>query len=110
MSSEEVASPKLGQSSASASYASVIQLDWPCVSGVRRNNLPPSRGPISLFFSGFRISRAFPIYSWIGPLILVLVESVEIPNSFNIGFFESVTVDSDSEDHVLYIKCCSKIS
>ena len=39
-----------------------LQLDWPCVSGVPGNNLPPSRGPNSLFFSGFDISRAFPIY------------------------------------------------
>ena len=62
------------------------------------------------FFSDFRISRVFLTFWRIGPLILVLVKRVNIPISFNIGFFESAKVDSDSEDHVLYIKFCSKIS
>ena len=93
-----------------ASILIMLQLDWPCVSGVPGNNLPPSRGPNSLFFSGFDISRAFPIYWRRGYLIFVLVEKVNILISFNIGFFELATMDSDSEDHVLYIKCCSKIS
>ena len=84
-----------------------IQLDWPCGSGVQWVTLPPSRGPNSLF-SGFRISRVFPIYSWNGPLILVLVERVDIPNSFNIGFFESARMDSDSEDHIYRLHIAKK--
>ena len=39
-----------------------LHLDWPCVTGVRVINLPPSSGPNSLFLSGFDISRTFPIY------------------------------------------------
>ena len=73
---------------------------WDLYTGVRVINSPPSRGPNSLFFSGFDISRAFPIFWRIGYFILVLVERVNIPISFNIRFFESVKVDSDSEDHV----------
>ena len=78
--------------------------------GCTRDNFPAFLWSEFTFFSGFRISRAFQIYSWMGPLILVLVERVDIPNSFNIGFFESAPVDSDSEDHVLCIKFCSKMS
>ena len=33
-----------------------VQLDWPCVTGVRWIKSQPSRGPNSLFFSGFEIS------------------------------------------------------
>jgi hypothetical protein len=62
------------------------------------------------FFSGFIIFRAFPIFWRNAYLILVLVEKVNIPISFNIGFFELGKVDSDSEDHVFYINFCSKIS
>ena len=35
--------------SATTIVSSLIQLDWPCVSGVRVINSPPSRGPNSLF-------------------------------------------------------------
>ena len=38
------------------------------------------------------------------------VEKFNILISFNIGFFELGKVDSDSEDHVLYITFCSKMS
>ena len=87
-----------------------IQLDWPCVYGVQRNNLPPYRGPNSPIFSGFNISRAFTIFLRCAYLILVPVLKANILISFSIGFFELGTMDCDKEDHVLYIKCCSKIS
>ena len=77
-----------------------LQLDWPCDLGKRVIHLPPSHGPNSLFFSDFEISRAFPIFWQSGYFILVLVEKVNILISFNIGFFELATVDSDSEDHL----------
>ena len=68
--------------------------------GVRVVKFPPSRGPNSLFFCDFETFSTFPIAWRIGYLILVLVEKVNIPISFNIGFFELAKVDSDSEEHV----------
>ena len=65
---------------------------------------------IHFFFSDFEISRAFPIFWRCDYLISVLVEKVNILISFNIGFFELATVDSDSEDHVIYLENFSKIS
>ena len=76
-----------------------IQLDLPCVSGVRFFFAAFLWSNFT-FFSSFEISRAFPICWRSGYLILVTVEKVNILISFNIGFLESVTVDSDSEDHV----------
>jgi hypothetical protein len=55
--------------------------------GVRVINLPPSPGLISLFFCDFRVSRAFSHFLWSGPLVLMLLERVNIPISFNIWFF-----------------------
>ena len=43
-------------------YKHYIQLDWPCDTGVRVINLPPSRGPISLFFCDFETFRTFPTF------------------------------------------------